>query len=102
MRNLRLTNYWWYRYFLAPVFGIACFIFGATLLFVISAGHWRTTGWPTFRDDPDAQLEPSRIRLRSRVYFSADLAMAIGFVVMIMVVLTLLTLWWAGVFSRKI
>ena len=66
-----------------PIFGTLCFFLGAGFLFLVSLGRWRVRRWPTYSEDHRAPLEPTRVRVGRRCYFCADVAIFVGFVLLL-------------------
>jgi len=86
-------TYWWYRYLLAPIFGTLFFLLGTLVLFMVSLGQWRITGWPNFSEDKASYLEPWRIKIGKLTYWSADAAMFLGFAISILGLLLFAVFW---------
>jgi hypothetical protein len=72
-----------YRKLHVPIFGTLCFFLGAGFLFLISLGRWRVRCWPTYSENHRAPLEPTRVRVGGRCYFCADVAIFVGFVLLL-------------------
>lgn len=67
------------------IFGTLCFLLGSGFLFLVSFGRWRVRHWPTYSEDRRMPLEPTRVRVGRKSYFCADVAMFIGFVLLLIV-----------------
>jgi hypothetical protein len=83
------ADFGFYRFVLAPVFGTICFVIGAPLIFLVSAGRWRVRRWPRFFADERGRLEPSTERVGDITYVCADTAVFTGLGVVLLGLLVL-------------